>query len=170
MREIVLDTETTGENPKLGHRIIELGCIEVIDGFITGKKYHQYFNPERSVEAVAKNAHGISTECLNDKSLFKEVVNEIIRFIGDSTMVAHNASFDISFLNAEMKLNGLDPIDKERTIIDTLEIARKLFPNQKNNLNTLLDRFNLAAEHKDSRGVLLDAELLAKVYLELKNT
>lgn len=167
MREILIDTETTGFSPKSGHRIIELACVEVIDGNITGGKYHQYINPERDLDADAEDVHGITADFLQDKPVFKQVVDEILDFIGDATLVAHNASFDIDFLNSEMDLIGRDAVDKNRVVVDTLVIARKCFPEQKNNLEALCRRLNVD-HHRDSHGALLDAEILARVYLKLR--
>ncbi len=168
MREVVLVAEATGLSPEMGHRIIELGCIEVMDGYITENKYHQYFNPQRNVNSEAEDAHGISADFLRDKPLFEQMVEGIINFIDGSILVAHDAHFHIQFLNYEMDLIGLQPVDKDRAVIDTFKIAQQKFPNQKNNLDALCDRFNIKYEHRDLDGALLDSELLAEAYLELK--
>lgn len=168
VREILLDTETTGLGSEIGHRILEIGCVEIIDGNITGDKYHQYINPEREIDFCAEEVHGLTTEFLKDKPTFGQMVDDFMGFIGDSTLVAHNATFDIDFLNAEMRLLGREDIDESRTIIDTLVLARKCFPGQKNNLDALCDRLNVDYGHRGFHGALLDAELLAEVYIRLR--
>ncbi len=165
-REIVLDTETTGMDPADGHRIIEIGCIELLNHMPTGKAYHQYINPEREVEAGAIAVHGIKNEFLADKPVFAEIVGEFMDFIGDGKLVIHNAEFDIKFLNAELKPYGYPPF-KLTEAIDTLLVARKKFPGSPANLDALCRRFNIDLSARELHGALLDAQLLAEVYLEL---
>ncbi|MCB1558165.1 MAG: DNA polymerase III subunit epsilon [Alphaproteobacteria bacterium] len=167
MREIVLDTETTGMDPEDGHRIIEIGCVELFNHLPTGRTYHQYINPEREVEAGAIAVHGIKNEFLADKPVFAEIVGEFMDFIGDGTMVIHNAEFDIKFINAEIKPFGYKPY-KLTEVIDTLLMARKKFPGSPANLDALCRRFNVDLSARELHGALLDAQLLADVYLELQ--
>ncbi len=166
MREIVLDTETTGFDPENGDRIIEIGCLEVFNHVPTGKTYWQYINPERDVPEEAVAVHGITTEFLKDKPVFGEIVGAFLDFIGDSSMVIHNAEFDVKFLNAELKMLGF-PQFKLKNAIDTLKIARKKFPGSPANLDALCRRFKIDNTAREFHGALLDAELLAEVYLEL---
>lgn len=166
MREIVLDTETTGMDPSDGHRIIEIGCVELFNHMPTGKVWHHYINPEREVDAGAVAVHGIKTEFLKDKPTFGELVGSLLDFIGDSPMVIHNAEFDIKFLNSEIKGYGF-PAFKVSNAIDTVLIARKKYPGSPANLDALCRRFNIDLSGRDFHGALLDAQLLAAVYLEL---
>jgi DNA polymerase-3 subunit epsilon len=165
-REIVLDTETTGMDPADGHRIIEIGCVELFNHLPTGKVWHHYINPEREVEAGAVAVHGIKTEFLKDKPVFGELVGSFLDFVGDAKLVIHNAAFDIKFLNAELKGYGFPPF-KLADAIDTLLIARKKFPGSPANLDALCRRFGVDLSGRDLHGALLDAQLLATVYLEL---
>lgn len=165
-REIVLDTETTGMDPEEGHRIIEIGCVELYNHLPTGKMWHHYINPEREVDAGAVAVHGIKTEFLKDKPVFGELVGSFLDFIGDATLVIHNAAFDIKFLNAELKPYGF-PAFKLADTIDTLLIARQKFPGSPANLDALCRRFGVDLSGRDLHGALLDAQLLATVYLEL---
>lgn len=165
-REIVLDTETTGMDPADGHRIIEIGCVELDNHLPTGKTWHRYINPEREVDAGAVAVHGIKTEFLKDKPTFGEVVGDFVEFIGDATLVIHNAEFDTKFLNAELKTFGFPSI-KPANVIDTLMMARKKFPGSPANLDALCRRFNIDLSGRELHGALLDAQLLAAVYLEL---
>lgn len=165
-REIVLDTETTGMDPADGHRIIEIGCIELFNHLPTGKTWHHYINPEREVDAGAVAVHGIKTEFLKDKPIFGEIVGDFLDFIGGATLVIHNAEFDVKFLNAELKTFGFPPI-KLAGVIDTLMIARKKYPGSPANLDALCRRFNIDLSGRELHGALLDAQLLADVYLEL---
>lgn len=165
-REIVLDTETTGMDPEEGHRIIEIGCVELYNHLPTGKMWHHYINPEREVDAGAVAVHGIKTEFLKNKPVFGELVGSFLDFIGDATLVIHNAAFDIKFLNAELKPYGF-PAFKLADTIDTLLIARQKFPGSPANLDALCRRFGVDLSGRDSHGALLDAQLLATVYLEL---
>ena len=165
-REIVLDTETTGMDPEDGHRIIEIGCVELMNHLPTGKVWHHYINPEREVDAGAVAVHGIKTEFLKDKPVFGELVGSFLDFVGDAKLVIHNAAFDIKFLNAELKGYGFPPF-KLADAIDTVLIARKKFPGSPANLDALCRRFGVDLSGRDLHGALLDAQLLATVYLEL---
>ncbi len=167
MREIVLDTETTGLDPASGHRLVEIGCVELINHIRTGNYFHSYLNPERDMPREAENVHGISAEFLKDKPLFKAVARSFLEFIGDSTLVIHNAAFDMKFLNAELNSLGHPMLPMERTI-DTVLMARRMFPGQPASLDALCKRFNIDLSARTKHGALLDAELLADVYLELK--
>ncbi len=167
MREIVLDTETTGLDPNSGHRVVEIGCIELINHVKTGNYFHSYLNPEREMPKEAEQIHGISTEFLKDKPLFRIVAGSFLEFIADSPLVIHNAAFDLKFLNAELDTLGLSLIPSERAI-DTVFIARQKFPGQPANLDALCRRFSIDISARTKHGALLDAELLAEVYLELR--
>lgn len=166
MREIVLDTETTGMDPNDGHRIIEVGCVELFNHLPTGKTFHKYINPEREVDAGAIAVHGIKNEFLKDKPTFGEIIGELMDFLGDATLVIHNAEFDIKFLNAEFKRFGFPPL-KLQDAVDTVLIARKKFPGSPANLDALCRRFNVDLSGRELHGALLDSQLLAAVYLEL---
>ena len=166
LREIVLDTETTGLNPQDGHRIIEIGALELINHMPTGKQLHLYINPERVVEEQAIKVHGITNEFLADKPLFAEIVDEFLDFIGEDVMVIHNAAFDMGFINAELKRLGFNKLP-DRRAIDTMMMARRKFPGAKASLDALCHRFNIDNAHRDLHGALVDADLLAEVYLEL---
>ncbi|HJK86723.1 MAG TPA: DNA polymerase III subunit epsilon [Candidatus Megaira endosymbiont of Nemacystus decipiens] len=166
MREIILDTETTGLNPFDGHRIIEIGAIEMENRIITGREFHVYINPKRDIPEEAYRIHGISTEFLQDKPLFNEIVDEFLDFIHSGKLVIHNARFDIKFLNYELSLINKSIINLEDTI-DTLSMARKLFPGAKANLDALCKRFKVDNTIRDKHGALLDSRLLAEVYIEL---
>jgi DNA polymerase-3 subunit epsilon len=167
MRQIVLDTETTGLEPAQGHRIIEIGCVEIIDRRLTGNHYHQYLQPDRDIDEGAIEVHGISNEFLQDKPRFADVVNDFMVFVRGAELVIHNAPFDVVFLNNELKLlNGLDAkIETNCTVLDTLALARKMHPGQKNNLDALCRRYEVNNAHRELHGALLDAEILADVYL-----
>ena len=167
MREIVLDTETTGMDPEEGHRLVEIGCIELENHMPTGRTYHQYINPERDVPAEVVAVHGLTEERLKDEPTFGEIVGDFLDFLGtDSKLVIHNAEFDMKFINAELKPFGFPSIDKKR-IVDTLWIARKKFPGSPANLDALCRRFNIDNSNRTLHGALLDSELLAEVYMEL---
>ena len=166
MRQIVLDTETTGLSPDEGHRLVEVGCLEVFNHVPTGNVFHRYINPERDMPEGAFRVHGLSAEFLSDKPKFAEVVDEFLEFIGDAELVIHNAGFDMTFLNAELKWVGRPPLASSRAI-DTLMIARKRFPGAQNSLDALCRRFDIDNSGRVKHGALLDAELLAEVYLEL---
>lgn len=167
MREIALDTETTGLDPASGHRVVEIGCVEMHGHIRTGNHFHTYLNPERDMPREAENIHGLSSEFLKDKPTFKVVARSFLEFIGDDPLIIHNASFDLKFLNAE--LNALDlPLIEFARATDTVLIARRMFPGSPANLDALCKRFNIDTSARTKHGALLDAELLADVYLELK--
>jgi DNA polymerase-3 subunit epsilon len=166
MREIILDTETTGFEPDEGHRIIEIGCIELLNHLPTGNTFHVYLNPQREVPADAVRVHGITTEFLKDKPLFTEKVGEFMDFLGDARLVIHNAEFDMKFINAELKTAGFKPLPMSRAL-DTVLMAREKFPGQPANLDALCRRFKIDNTDRKLHGALLDAGLLAEVYLEL---
>jgi DNA polymerase-3 subunit epsilon len=166
MREIVFDTETTGLDPYQGHRLLEIGCIELVNRFPTGQTFHRYINPERDVPIEAFNVHGLSFEFLKDKPLFADIAAELVKFIGDAPLIAHNASFDLGFLNAELERAGLPMVARER-LVDTLLLARRKYPGGSNRLDDLCQRFGIDNSRRTKHGALLDAELLAEVYLEL---
>ena len=167
MHEIVFDTETTGFDPKEGHKLIEIGCIEVVNQIPTGRTYHQYINPERDVPQEAVAVHGLTQEFLKDSPVFGEIVGDFLDFIGtESKLVAHNAEFDMNFVNHEIKAFGFPSIDRRR-VVDTLMIAREMFPGAPASLDALCRRFEIDNSHRQLHGALLDAEILAEVYLEL---
>jgi DNA polymerase III subunit epsilon len=166
MREIVLDTETTGLDPLDGHRLVEIGCVELINGIPTGQTFHRYFNPERGMPEEAFAVHGLSEEFLKDKMFFAEAAGELIAFLGDAPLVIHNAAFDLGFINAELERAGRSPIARER-LVDTLLIARRKHPGGSNRLDDLCLRYAIDNSHRTKHGALLDAELLAEVYVEL---
>lgn len=165
-REIILDTETTGLSPKEGHRIIEIGAVELINRLPTGKHFHVYINPERDVPYEAQRIHGITDEFLRDKPKFTEIVEDFLEFIGDSKIVIHNADFDVKFLNAELFYVKKPEIKKDK-VFCSLIYARKKFPGAQNSLDALCRRFNVDNSNREKHGALLDSELLAEVYLEL---
>ncbi|MCV6611468.1 MAG: DNA polymerase III subunit epsilon [Amphritea sp.] len=168
MRQIVLDTETTGIEPKEGHRIIEIGCVEMINRRLTGRTYHRYINPERVVEDEAISVHGITNEFLADKPLFADIQDEFIEFIRGADLVIHNAAFDVGFMDHEFGLNGHNERIKDFCqVTDTLALARKKHPGQKNNLDALCRRYGIDNSHRELHGALLDSEILADVYLML---
>jgi DNA polymerase III subunit epsilon len=167
MRQIVLDTETTGLEAALGHRIIEIGCVELFNRRLTGKHYHQYINPQRDVDEGAVKVHGISTQMLADKPRFTDVAADFIAFVGDADLIIHNAAFDIGFINAEFARLSPKPAYMETRckVIDTLLLARAKHPGQKNNLDALCKRYGVDNSQRNLHGALLDAEILADVYL-----
>ena len=167
MREIIFDTETTGLDPKKGDRLVEIGCIEMIGRVVTGRTFHAYFNPERDMPAEAERVHGLSAAFLADKPLFAARAEEILAFIEDSPLVAHNASFDFGFLNAELAMCGLAPVDRAR-MVDTVALARARHPGAKLSLDALCSRYGIDRSHRTQHGALLDAELLTQVYIELR--
>jgi len=169
MRQIVLDTETTGLSFKEGHRVIEIGCVEMVNRRLTGRTFQCYINPEREVEQEALQIHGIDNEFLHDKPLFAEIAQEFCDFIDASEIIAHNASFDVGFLNHELKLTKLNlgKIDNYCKVFDTLTLARQLHPGQRNSLDALTKRYNITHFNRDLHGALLDAEILAQVYLAM---
>lgn len=165
MRQIVLDTETTGLEPQQGHKIIEIGCVELINRRLTGRHYHQYVNPEREVESGAIEVHGITNEFLADKPVFAAICDDFWEFIRGAQLVIHNAPFDVGFINHEFAQLGKAPLEGECDILDTLALARQKHPGQKNNLDVLCKRYGIDNSHRDLHGALLDAEILADVYL-----
>jgi DNA polymerase-3 subunit epsilon len=166
LREIVLDTETTGLDPFGGDRLIEIGCVELVNRFPTGQTFHRYLNPDRDVPESAFAIHGLSNDFLADKPRFAEVCDDLIAFIGDAPLVAHNAMFDLGFLNAELERCGKTLLARER-LVDTLLLARRRHPAGPNGLDHLCTRYGIDNSHRTKHGALLDAELLAEVYLEL---
>ncbi len=166
MREIVMDTETTGLSPDDGHRIVEIGCVELLNHVPTGKVYHQYINPQRDMPTEAFEVHGLSAERLSKEPVFADIADAFITFIGDAKLVIHNAGFDMKFLNAELKWLGKPPLEWERAV-DTLAIARRKFPGSQASLDALCRRFNIDNSARELHGALLDSEILAEVYLEL---
>jgi DNA polymerase-3 subunit epsilon len=166
IREIVFDTETTGLDPYQGHRLLEIGCIELVNRFPSGKAFHRYVNPERDVPAEAIAIHGLSAEFLKGKPVFAEIAGDLLAFIGDAPLVAHNAAFDLGFLNAELDRVQHPPIARDR-LVDTLMLARRKYPGGANRLDDLCVRFGIDNSRRTKHGALLDAELLAEVYLEL---
>ena len=166
MREIVFDTETTGLDPKSGDRMVEIGCIELVNRVPTGRTYHAYFNPQRPMPHAAEQVHGLSDAFLADKKCFHEHVLDLLEFIGDSPLVAHNAQFDFGFLNWELDACGHPTVSLER-MIDTLVLARRRHPGAKHSLDALCVRYGIDRSHRVLHGALLDAELLAQVYVEL---
>lgn len=171
-REVVLDTETTGLSVEEGHRIIEIGCVEIIDGRITENKFHTYINPQKSIDYGARRIHGLTEDFLSDKPLFSEIAYEFLSFIKDATVIIHNAPFDISFINSEIQRlkRNIKPINKICRIIDTLNIARAKYPGKKNTLDALCKRYGINASGRGLHGALIDSELLAKVYLTITKT
>ncbi len=166
MREIVLDTETTGFDPEAGDRIVEIGAIELLNHLPTGRTFHQYLNPERDMPASAFAVHGLSAEYLADKALFAAVATDFLAFVAGAKLVIHNASFDMKFLNAELTWAGHAKLPPDQAI-DTLEIARRKFPGAQNSLDALCRRFGVDNSARQKHGALLDSEILAEVYLEL---
>ena len=167
MREIVFDTETTGFDPDQGDRIVEIGCVELINGLPSGEVFHSYINPERDVPKGAEKIHGLSTTFLQDHPTFGVIVDDFLDFIDDCQLVAHNAEFDFKFINWELKNVGQLPLPLSR-MIDTLQMARRKFPGAQNSLDALCKRFKIDNAHRTLHGALLDSEILAEVYLELK--
>jgi DNA polymerase-3 subunit epsilon len=166
MREIILDTETTGLNPDKGDRIVEIGCVELWNKLPTGQTFHKYINPERDMPEEAKKIHGLSNEFLADKPVFKEISEDFINFISDSIIVAHNANFDMKFINFELKSIGKPKVSLDN-VIDTVKLARIKFPGSSVSLDALCKRFNIDLSVRSNHGALLDASLLSEVYLEL---
>ena len=166
MREIILDTETTGLDPAKGDRLVEIAGVEVLNFIPTGEHFHVYINPERDVPDEAFQVHGLSTDFLKDKPLFKDVAQDFLNFIGDARLVIHNAEFDMKFLNSELKRIGLDPLPAERAF-DTLTYARRKHPGASNSLDALCARYKIDNSRRTKHGALLDSEILAEVYAEL---
>lgn len=167
MREIIFDTETTGLDPKTGDRLVEIGCIEMFNRVTTGRTFHAYFNPGRTMPAEAEAVHGLSDVFLSDKPPFRDRLEELLAFLEDSPLVAHNASFDFGFLDAELALCGHPPVCRTR-MIDTVALARVRHPGAKLSLDALCTRYGIDRSHRTLHGALLDAELLAQVYVELR--
>ena len=168
-RQIVLDTETTGLEPSQGHRIIEIGCVEMINRRLTGNNYHQYLQPDRKIDEGAQAVHGISNEFLADKPRFPDVIKDFIEYLDGAELIIHNAPFDVGFINSEFKLAGEEfgAVATYCTVIDTLVMARKMRPGKKNNLDVLCREYDVNNKHRELHGALLDSELLAEVYLRM---
>jgi DNA polymerase-3 subunit epsilon len=166
IREIILDTETTGLYPKNGDRLIEIGCVELIDKVRTGRYYHTYVNPQKEISPEAFKVHGLSLDFLSDKPIFRKIADDFLNFIGTSTMVIHNAGFDLAFLNHELALQGYPPLNSGR-VVDTLLLARKKFPGAPASLDALCKKYGVSLESRNLHGALIDAELLAQVYVNL---
>ncbi len=168
MRQLILDTETTGLDTASGHRIIEIGCIELLDRNLTGNRFHVYLNPEREVDAGAVEVHGLSTAFLADKPRFNDIAQDFLGFIVGAELVIHNAPFDVGFLNHELKLSGdFKTVADYCEVLDTLLMARKKHPGQRNSLDALCKRYGIDNKHRSLHGALLDAEILAEVYLSM---
>ena len=168
MRQIILDTETTGLEPSQGHNVIEIGCVEMIKRRLTGNNYHQYIKPDRDSDEEAIRIHGITNEFLADKPKFRDITADFLEYIRGAELIIHNAPFDIGFLNAELKRNGCDEkVEDICSIVDSLALARRKHPGQKNNLNALCRRYGIDNSHRELHGALLDSEILADVYLLL---
>jgi DNA polymerase-3 subunit epsilon len=166
-RQIFLDTETTGLEPRLGHRIIEIAGVEMFNRRLTGRHFHRYLNPDRDIDAGAEAVHGLSRTFLQDKPRFGDVAQEFLDYLGDAELVIHNAPFDMGFLNAELSLLNQAPLTGRNVVLDTLKMARDLHPGQKNNLDALCRRYEIDNTQRTLHGALLDAELLASVYLAM---
>ena len=168
MRQIVLDTETTGLNPRTGDRVIEVGCVEIFNRKLTGNNFHRYINPERDSDEAALAVHGLTTEFLSDKPKFHEIAEELREFVQGAEIIIHNAPFDLGFLNHEFERMGLPPFVKHcSNVIDTLVQAKELHPGKRNSLDALCDRYGISNAHRKLHGALLDSELLADVYLAM---
>ena len=169
MRQIVLDTETTGLSTAQGHRIIEIGCVELVNRRLTGSEFHRFLNPDRDIDEVAEQVHGISLEDLEIAPRFPEIVDELLEYLHGAELVIHNASFDVGFLEHELRLmqHPKPKIEDHATVLDTLALARKLHPGQRNSLDALCKRYEIDASRRDVHGALIDSELLAYVYLAM---
>jgi DNA polymerase-3 subunit epsilon len=169
LRQIILDTETTGLEPSDGHRIIEIGCVELVNRRVTGNTYHQYIQPDREIDAGAREVHGITDRFLVDKPRFADIAGEFLAFIRGAELIIHNAPFDVGFINHEFSLlkTPVDPLSVHCSIVDTLAIARRLHPGQRNNLDALCKRYQIDNSQRELHGALLDAEILADVYLAM---
>jgi DNA polymerase-3 subunit epsilon len=168
MRQIVLDTETTGLNPRTGDRVIEIGCVEIFNRKLTGNNFHRYINPERDSDEAALAVHGLTTEFLSDKPKFHEIAEELRAFVQGAEVIIHNAPFDLGFLNHEFERLGLPPfVSHCSSVIDTLVHAKELHPGKRNSLDALCDRYGISNAHRKLHGALLDSELLADVYLAM---
>ena len=169
MRQVVLDTETTGLSTAQGHRVIEIGCLELVNRRLTGREFHRFLNPERAIDEGAERVHGISLGDLDTAPLFRDIAEDFLAFIADSELVIHNAEFDVGFLEYELGLmrHPKARITEHATVLDTLELARKLHPGQRNSLDALCKRYDVDASKRDTHGALIDSELLARVYLAM---
>jgi len=169
MRQVVLDTETTGFSPQAGHRIVELACVEVVGGVVTGRHFHRHFNPDRAVDPKAQEVHGLTADFLADKPRFAEVVDELVAFIGGAEIIAHNAPFDVRFLDHELTLAGRPTVDGLCVgVVDTVKLAREKHPGVRNDLSALCDRYQVDASGRaEHHGALVDALCLADVYLRM---
>lgn len=167
MRQVVLDTETTGLDPALGHRVIEIGAVELLNRRVTGGTFHVYLNPERAIDAGAAAVHGITNEFLADKPRFADVFAEFLDFVQGAELIIHNAPFDVGFLNAELKRLDAPPVTHYCSVLDTLKLAKEIHPGQKNNLDALCKRYQVDNSGRNFHGALLDAQLLAEVYLAM---
>ena len=167
MRQIVLDTETTGLEPAQGHRVIEIGCLEILNRRVSGNTYHVYLNPDRDIDAGAVQVHGLTREFLSDKPRFADIAEEFLAFVRDAELVIHNAPFDVGFLNAELERLKNGPVTRYCGVTDTLKLAKQLHPGQKNNLDALCKRYAVDNSGRAFHGALLDAQLLAEVYLAM---
>jgi len=168
MRQIILDTETTGISPTSGHRVIEIGCVELVNRRLTNRHFHTYINPEREVDEGAFKVHGISTAFLQDKPIFKEIFHDFLAFVDGAELIIHNAPFDVGFLNAELKaMHWKKSLEQHCQIFDTLVLAREKHPGLRNTLDALCKRYDVDNSHRDLHGALLDAEILAHVYLAM---
>ena len=169
MRQIVLDTETTGLEPKQGHRIIEIGCVEMIDRRLTGNNFHQYLQPDRIIDQAAMEVHGITNEFLADKPHFEDLVDDFMEYISGAELIIHNAPFDVGFIDNELQLLGKEwqKLSTYCRVVDTLMMAKKLHPGQRNSLDALCRRYEIDNSHRELHGALLDSEILAEVYLTM---
>lgn len=169
MRQVILDTETTGLEPERGHRIIEIGCIELVNRRITGRRFHRYLNPERDIDEGAQAVHGLSREQLEVEPRFAEIASELLAFLEGAELVIHNAAFDVGFLEAELRRLSTGPttIHERCTVLDTLQLARQLHPGQRNSLDALCKRYTVDNSQRELHGALLDAQILAEVYLAM---
>ncbi len=169
MRQVVLDTETTGLSTSSGHRIIEIGCLELVDRRLTGRDFHRFLNPDRDIDQGAEAVHGISRASLQDEPRFPEIVDDLLAFLKDAELIIHNAAFDIGFLEHELALmkHAQPKIEQHATVLDTLTLARKIHPGQRNSLDALCKRYEVDASKRDVHGALIDSELLARVYLAM---
>jgi DNA polymerase-3 subunit epsilon len=169
MRQVVLDTETTGLSPAHGHRIIEIGCLELVNRRLTGREFHRFLNPDRDIDEGAEAVHGISRADLENEPRFSEIVDDFLEFLKDAELVIHNASFDVGFIEHELKLmkHPQPKIEQHAVVLDTLTLARKIHPGQRNSLDALCKRYEVDASKRDVHGALIDSELLANVYLAM---
>ena len=167
MRQVVLDTETTGLEPSQGHRVIEIGCLEILNRRVSGNTYHVYLNPERDIDAGAVQVHGLTREFLADKPRFGDIADEFLEFVRGAELVIHNAPFDVGFLDAELARLQAGPVKRHCGVVDTLKLAKQLHPGQKNNLDALCKRYAVDNSGRAFHGALLDAQLLAEVYLAM---